>query len=277
MMKTEKKDNLINIISETVRLGLLFSLTVTVIIMVIAALDRNSTGEAPMGLFESRDFNEGWTLMLHGEQNDITLPSNIDTNPGDELILSNVLPEDIDNGMTIMMRASMQDISVYIGGKLRSAYSSNTIEGSNYYLPSAYVVTQIDKEDAGESISVHLTVKNKGTLNGVTINRGNNGWFGAIRRSILMNFISFFVLLCGGGIAIIVLLLRKSYKTEAAGCLGILIADVALWMISESVLRQLLFSRPSLSHYFSYLAFELIAPLACRYFDAVQHKKYHKR
>ena len=53
--------------------------------------------------------------------------------------------------------------------------------------------------------------------------------------------------------------------------------DVGLWVLSESTLRQFIFSRPSLSQYFSYFLVELIGAFTCMYFDEVQHRIYHRR
>ena len=276
-MKREKKGTIESILTDTVRLGALFILAVTVIIMLIAAIDNDTVGEASIGSFESGDFSEGWTLMFHGERQTIDLPMNLDCEKGDEVILSKNLPDDLCDGMSIMMRASMEDVSIYIGGKLREVYSSNSIEGLSYYPPSAYIVTQVGSEDAGKDIALHLTIKNKGNLNTVSLNHGNNGWFEVLKDSILMIAIATFVLLCGITISLCAFFSGKGYKTEAAGYLGLLIFDAALWLISESVIRQLVFNRASMSQYFSYLSFELIAPFACMYFDAVQHKIYHKR
>lgn len=276
-MKRERKGTIETILTDTVRLGALFILAVTVILMVIAAIDKDTTGEASTGSFEAGDFSTDWTIMFHGERQTVDLPMNLDCEKGDEVILSKDLPNDLSDGMSIMMRASMEDVSVYIGGKLREVYSSNSIEGLSYYPPSAYIVTQVGSEDAGKDIALHLTIKNKGTLNPISLSHGNNGWFEVLRNSLLMIAIATFVLLCGITISLSAFISGKGYKTEAAGYLGLLIFDAALWLISESVIRQLVFNRASMSQYFSYLSFELIAPFACMYFDAVQHKIYHRR
>ncbi|MBO4266468.1 MAG: HD domain-containing protein [Lachnospiraceae bacterium] len=276
-MKRERKGTIESILTDTVRLGSLFILAVTVIIMIIAAIDKDTAGEASIGSFASEDFSNDWTLMFHGERQTVDLPMNLECEKGDELILSKDLPGDLCDGMSIMMRASMEDASIYIGGKLREVYSSNSIEGLSYYPPSAYIVTQVGSKDAGKDIAIHLTIKNKGTLNPISLNHGNNGWFEVLRNSLLMIAIAAFVLLCGITISLSAFISGKGYKTEAAGYLGLLIFDAALWLISESVIRQLVFFRPSMSQYFSYFSFELIAPFACMYFDAVQHKIYHRR
>ena len=77
-------------------------------------------------------------------------------------------------------------------------------------------------------------------------------------------------------LSIVILFLGKAFQTKAPHFLGLLMIDVALWVLSESTLRQLLFHRPSLSQYFAYFTVELIGALACMYFDEVQHRIHHR-
>ena len=83
-MKRERKGTIESILTDTVRFGALFVLAVTVIIMLIAAFDNDTAGEASIGSFESGDFNEGWSLMFHGERQTIDLPMSLECEKGDE-------------------------------------------------------------------------------------------------------------------------------------------------------------------------------------------------
>lgn len=67
----------------------------------------------------------------------------------------------------------------------------------------------------------------------------------------------------------------KSFR--ASFYLGLLMLDIGIWVFSESNLRQILFSRPSLSGYFAYVTVELIGVITCLFFDEVQHRKHHNR
>ena len=65
-------------------------------------------------------------------------------------------------------------------------------------------------------------------------------------------------------------------QSRAARYLGFLMLDVAMWVLSESAIRQLIFARASLSGIFAYLTVELSGVFAIMYFDEVQHRKHHK-
>ena len=244
----------------------------------MAFVDRNNSDEANTGSFEAEDYNDGWKFLYKGETiDDVSLPMYVNSEKGEEIIISNTLPDGICEGMNLMVRGSMEDVVVYIDGKLREEYTSNSVRNMAYYLPSAYVVTPLDSGDSKKQVDIHLTIKTKGSINTITIGHGNNGWFPVIRRGLPVSFIALVVFIAGIIITCASLFLGRKYKAAAGGFLGILVVDVTMWMFSESILRQLIFSRPSLTQYFSYLTLELIGALACLYFDEVQHRIYHGR
>ena len=261
-----------------IRYVLIAILAANIAVILVAFLDTNNSDEANIGSFETEDFNDGWEFLYGNKMiENVSLPMYVDVQRGEEIVISNTLPDDISDGMNIMLRASMEDVIVYIDGKKREEYSTNSIKSMRFHIPSAYVVTAIGKDDAGRKIDIHFTVKTKGSINAITIGHGNNGWFDVVRQGLPVSFIALVVLIAGSITTIASVFLGRKYKAAAGGFLGILAIDVTMWMFSESILRQLIFSRPSLSHYFSYFTLELIGAMACMYFDEVQHRIYHRR
>ncbi|MCR5830917.1 MAG: HD-GYP domain-containing protein [Lachnospiraceae bacterium] len=271
------RSNRIDRLADTIKFVLVIVFTMNLLIMTVALLDRNNSDEANIGIFDATSYNEGWKMSFKGEVFDVTLPFYADAESGDEIIISNTLPPDVSNGMNLMVRASMEDVVIYIDGRAREEYSTKSVRGMSYYIPSAYVVVPINAPDSGKEITVHLTVKAKGSVNAITIGHGNNGWFKVIREGLPVSIIALAAFVSGILISLAAVLLGRRYRTKSAVYLGILVMDVTMWLFSESVMRQLIFSRPSLSQYFSYITLELIGPLACMYFDEVQHGKYHRR
>ncbi len=276
MIKSQHSQNE-DILTAWVKVGLVLTFAITLLMMFIAAVDGNTKGEASVGSFGTKDFNEGWLLTQNDITNTVSLPAYVDSSLGDEIIINNTLPSNISNGMSLMVRTSMQDVVIYIDGRLREEYSSNSTFDMSQFLPSAYVVTELNGTDAGKDITIHITVKNKGSINAISYGHGNNVWFPVIRNGLWVNILAVIELVSGALASLAAYALRRKYKTQATGYLGLLMMDVSLWMLSESTLRQLIFTRPSMSQYFSYMTLELLGALACMYFDAVQHRIYHKR
>ena len=82
-------------------------LILTVFIVGISLFDSDTTGEAGIGSFDSQTFNDGWVLEMNGTSETITLPTKIQAEQGDILILKNTLPSDLSDGCSLLTRASM--------------------------------------------------------------------------------------------------------------------------------------------------------------------------
>ena len=96
-------------------------------------------------------------MEINGKSGPVTLPVEVDCEPGTGIVIRNTLPDNISDGMTLMFRTSIEDIYVYIDGKLRETYASSGFKRMPEHLPSAYVVTEIGSRDAGRE----LIFKNK--------------------------------------------------------------------------------------------------------------------
>ena len=277
-MKSKKKTNngILNILERLLVLAVVLTLSVTIVMMVIAIFDKDTSQEATIGSFEATEFNEGWKYATASGEQILTLPTKVKANTGDKITITNTLPEEIGDGMGIMVRGNMEDILVYVDGEKREEYTTQKIGGIAYYLPSAYLVTGLSKEDAGKEIKVVLVSKGTSKINAITYGYGNNVWFDVIKKGVFVAFVSLTVLLIGILVFISTLLIPGVFKSNATRYLGLLMIDVALWTLSESILRQVFFTRASFSSYFAYLTVEIIGVLGCMYFDEVQHKAYHK-
>lgn len=238
----------------------------------------DSTHEAPIGSFESTSFSEGWQLTKDGSTEEISLPFEIDAQKDEYVTISNTLPGDLSGNNSLMIRASMQDMYVYVDDELREAYSSDSNPGIGYYIPSAYVVTSLTDEDAGKDITIGIRFKTKFVINEVVLSPGNNAWFSVLLRNLPINTAAFLVLILGMILLVFSILPRRmGLSGNSPFYLSLLMIDLALWIFSESSIRQLIFTQPSLSRYFAYFTVETIGVFACMYFDAVQHETYHKR
>ncbi len=277
-MAKSKKRNSVTVIAENIaRISALFALVLTIIIMIISAFDNSNSQEANVGSFETVSLNENWSFSDSQEKAIFTIPAVVSEKKGPEVTIVNTLPDNLADGMELMIRASMEDIRIYVDGELRSEYTSNSIDNMTYYIPSAYVVADLYQSDSGKEIEIFIRFKSQRIINKVTISYGNNIWFDVIRDGIFVNLVAVLVLICGIVLFVNALFLNNSFRVGAARNLGLLMIDLSLWIISESTLRQLIFSRPSMSQYYSFFLIEMVGAFACLYFDEVQYRVYHKR
>ncbi|MBQ3790236.1 MAG: HD-GYP domain-containing protein [Lachnospiraceae bacterium] len=277
LTENREKESQSRVVEDLRRFGVITLLAVTIVLMVIAIFDRNSHGEAPIGSFETQELNEGWMLVEGNKEREVTLPTRIDRKPGETIRIARTLPADLADGSHLMIRSAMEDVRIYVDGDCRAEYASDLIPDMSFYIPSAYVVAEVDAADAGREVLIEITVKTAGAVSEVRIGPGNNVWFSVIRDGLIVNSLAFTTLIAGLILLLAAGIVSRFWKTGSALALGLLMIDVALWVLSESTLRQFLFRRPSMSQFFSYYTVELIGVLACMYFDEVQHRLYHRR
>lgn len=250
---------------------------ITVGLIVTALFVAPSSGEATIGDFSGAPFNTGWVAEINGVEQEITLPTRLDCKPGDVISLRNSLPPVVVNGSTLMLRTTMEDAYIYIGGVLRTCYASSNFESMIYHLPSEYLVANLLAFDSKKDIEVRIRVKENPILSEITINPGNNGWFSVISDNLLLTVLAFFDVIIGFAVMVLYIVFHKKLNvTEAILYLGLLMIMLGFWLISESRLRQLIFNRPSMSTYFSYMGVEILGALVTIYIDYIQGKRFHK-
>ncbi len=277
-MSVDKRKNIIKITEDMIRILALFMLAVVFMMMMIAAFDKNNiSGEPPIGTYEAFDFNEGWLLSSDKPDEEITLPFSPDESYGNQLDITNVLPDNITEGMTLLTRTSLSNMYIYIGGELRAKYTSDMLNGKPKYNPSGYIAINLNSGDAGKTIRIKVELKAHRALDGVTYGYGLNPWKDTIKYGAMVNIAASFVLMLGGMLVVGCLFLGRSYRVDASRNLGLLMINIGMWIISETKIRQVVFCRPSLARFFAYFAVELIVVFGCMFFDEVQHRNYHKR
>ncbi len=261
---------------DIVRIGTMFTFVIVLGIILVALFDRGRAGEAPMGSFEARNFNTGWEIVNGDSAETVELPYTVpDAKKGDVIRIRKSLPYNLDDGMNLMIRSSMQDVDIYIAGYKRASYSCENIDGLTNRIPSAYVVCELDEADSGKTIEIVIGFHTNTRISGITMSHGNNVWFDVIKDGLAINIVAVVVLAVGLVLCLSSLVIGNRMGIHTFGPLGLLMTDMALWMFSESTIRQFIFGRPSLSTYFAYLTMEMVGIFACMYFDEVQHRVYH--
>ena len=220
----------------------------------IGLCKQGTDGEAYIGDFDAYEFNKDWTVKYEGNSEIISLPTVVPCNKGENIVLENVIPAYVQDGMRLFLRTALQDVVVYIDGVPRGSYTAENLEHVNEYLPSAYLMVDMASEDAGKVINIQFKVKDQGNLNEIRIGYGNNAWFSVLYRNLPM-VVATIVLIILGILAIIAhFVMRCRIKTgNAVLFLGQAMLVIGLWSLSESNIRQLLFKSPSYSAFFAYI------------------------
>lgn len=252
-------------------------LVLGIVFFLVGLCKPGGDGEAYIGDFDTIAFNENWTLRQGEDAREVTLPTVVSCNKGETIVLENVIPSYVKDGMRLFLRTALQEVEVYIDGAPRGSYCVENLEHVNEYLPSAYMMVDMVSGDAEKTISIHFKVKNQGNLNEIRIGYGNNAWFSVLYRNLPM-VVAAIVLIMIGIFAILAhFFMRNRMRTgNAVLFLGQTMLVIGLWSISESNMRQLLFGSPSYSAFFAYILIEIVTGFIGLYFNEIQKYKYQK-
>ena len=268
-------------IAKTTKFLLIVTLFWSAILFVYAIFANATIGEAYTGSFRAKDFSDGWTLIDPDGNTveNVQLPTSVKTSIGSTVTLKNTLPADVKNGMRLMTRASMSDITVKVNGHVQGKYSKFNFMTYRDALISSFLLIELHNEDANGDIELIITSNKNGTLNlnTVTYAYGNNVWFPYIEDNLPLAAMAFALLFVGlGAILTYFVFQRRTGINRSLLFLGMLTAAIGMWMASESWLRQLIFGSPSYANIFSYLLIETAAGFAAMYFDEIQQHRYRK-
>ena len=205
---------------------------------VVAIFSTDVAHEAPVGSFAAQDFNQDWILeMEDGTKGIIQLPFLTDFNGEEVYVITNTLPDNLQDNSSLMFRANIEDVYVYIDGKLRSEYSTESIPFMAYYIPSAYVVTKLSSEDASKEITIKIRAKVYGIINEIKLGDGNNVWFNVIYQNIPVNLAAEMILSLGIILLALSLIFSKSnLNYRLVFYLSLLMIDISIWMFAESMI-----------------------------------------
>lgn len=234
-------------------------------------------GEANIGTFDAYSFDSQWTVDDGTHVTVANLPIKVDAQTGDRIRIKNTIPSYVGRGMRLMLHSYMEDVYIYIDGQLREQYCAEDIFIQDYYTISAYVVTDLTKEDAGKPIEIVYDVKSEPLIQDIYISYGNNAWYNVIVRNAPVVCAALVLVIVGfASILAHAILHKRISKSAAILYLGQMLIPVGMWIISESGMRQLIFKSPSYSAIFAYVFIEVIGVFAALFFDEIQGHRYRK-
>ncbi len=238
-----------------------------------------NSGDPYVGSFDVYNLDSGWTLTVEGEEGteEVELPLSRNDLVGKTIYLKNTLPEDIKDGMELSVRSSMNDTCVYVGGRIRSSYSTAGYYNMVYHLPSAYMLCDLTGEDAGSEVVIKVFMKTTGAVSPIIYGYSGNIFYNIHENSKNIVFIGYIMLFVGLITVFVFLILKRRTKTPGYILfIGELTTTMGLWLLSETHLRQWIFASQAPTRLYAYLTIESVGVLACLYFDSVQEGRYHR-
>ena len=214
-----------------------------------------------------------------GSSEKISVPGHYDVSPEETMVITTTLPEDFREN-TLAIRSSLQDISFYINGELRTKYdtSGHRIFGKNS--SSRYVFCATSPEDAGKELRIEIkthTEKYSGVVNAVYCGDKFDIWEYIYSCYGFETILAFFILFTGIFTIIFSLALGIVYQTKFdMEYLGWCLVLGSIWMLGESKFRQLLVPNSTLLGGLCFVIIMLCPLLVLFYADTIQRGRHRK-
>lgn len=198
---------------------------------------------------------------------------------GEVVTLVTSLPQDIYNGEVLCFRTVWQDVQIYIDGELRQSYNTENSRPFGTNSTTRYVFVEIYETDAGKELTYQFSSKSKyaGRLFEVYFGDRTSIWMHLVGNSWTRIAIAIFLLILSILCICVCAVLRVVYKRNLPlNYLAWTIFFCALWMLSETEFRQLIFKNVSVLSGCTYWSLMIIPFPLIIYINEVQ-KGYHKK
>lgn len=173
---------------------------------------------------------------------DVDLPYALDVEEGETYYSSYTFSSDSEAGSTMRLRASMQDVRVFLDGKL--LYSGLKPSNSYFQIPNASVwhFVTLPEDLGGKTLTLEWIAREEafaGFLNEVAFGEGDALLYNLIETQA-SGIILTLLLLIFGVISLFAALFLKNYRDNQFIYLGLFALCMAVWVFSEARLMQMI-------------------------------------
>ena len=235
--------------------------------------------EQEIGDGEYRTLSEGWVWVKEdGSSEKIELPGKCPIPRDELLVIENVLPSDVKDNMYLCIRSSKQETKVYIDGQLRQEYSTKDTRPFGKVSAVALVFVELKQEDAQKSIRIEFQTDSSysGTLYDIHYGERWEIWTRFFKDDGVKLIMGLLMLVLGSLAVIIGTILKIIYKKNIEmEYLAWAVFLTAIWVLSNSVFRQILFPSVSVISDMGFFMLMLIPIPFMLYLNDVQNERYN--
>ncbi len=229
---------------------------------------------------DCRVFETEWErVMENGERIPISVPGKVPAQYGELVTLKTVLPDKIENGENLCFWTIWQDVDIYIEDELRVSYSTKDTRPFGTNSAMRYIFVELSEADAGKEMTYSFISDSKytGDMRECYIGDWASIWIFFVMDSGIRTAIAIFLLLLSVFCIVTCVILNFVYKRKLALIyLAWTIFLSALWMLSESAFRQIIFRNISVLSNATYWCLMLIPFPLLSYINDIQEERYEK-
>lgn len=226
------------------------------------------------------DFSKGWEWVKEdGTRQPAELPGKNPIERNQIMVIENSLPTYLEDNLYMCFRSSKQEMKIYIDGELRQEYSTKDTRPFGRVSAVAYVYAPLNSDDVGKTIRVEMSTDSSytGVLHEVFYGEMLDVWQYFFEKGGVELIIAVFVLMLGLASIVISIALKMCYhKKVEMEYLGWGIFLAAIWIIANSVFRQIIFPNISVISDMAFFMVMLLSIPFMLYLNQVQSERYSK-
>ncbi len=223
-------------------------------------------------------YTKGWVWVKDdGSRIPIEVPAKCDAERNEVVTIENVLPNNLDGHEYLCFRSSKQEMNIYVDGVLRKTYSTKDTRAFGKTSAVTYVFFKLDLEDSGKVVTLETQTDSSysGIIHSIYLGDRLGIWFYFLRQHGAEMVIGLFMIFLGvisiGGSIALRLCYHKKMELEYLGW-GILLA--AIWLLANSVFRQIAFQNVSVISDMTFFMIMLMALPFMFYLNGIQNERY---
>lgn len=227
-----------------------------------------------------RTFSDGWIWVKEdGTETEIEIPGKCGAKRNEFIVIKNVLPDDVEDNVYLCIRSSKQEMKVYVDDVLRQEYTTEDTRWFGKVSAVAWVFVELEGKDAGKDIRIEVQTDSSysGVFHDIHYGEKWGIWSKFFADNGMELIIGVFMLVLGVASIVISFALKISYKKEVEmEFLGWAVFLTAIWILANSVFRQVLFPSVSVISDIAFFMVMLLAIPFMLYLNSVQRERYHK-
>lgn len=216
-------------------------------------------------------------IKEEGTREPVTMPGKCEADRDEMVVVETILPDEIESDRYLCFRSAKQDMKFYIDGQLKQEYSTKENRLFGRMSAATYVFVNVNKEDAGKTFRVEMQTDSSYTGLFYTVYYGNpiGVWKYFFSQTGLELIVAFVTLILSMVAVIASVTLWICYHRKVALFYlgwGILVA--AVWLITNSTFRQLVFPNLSVVNDITFLMIMILSLPFLLYMNEVQKDRY---
>lgn len=232
------------------------------------------------GEYRCEEFSGQWNWVKEdGTKTPIVIPGKYEIGRDEKVTVETTLPTEIPYNSYLCFRSAKQEMNIYVDGILRKEYSTKDTRLFGKISAVAYVYLELTPEDEGKVLT--LEVQTASSYSGVfyTVYYGNQiGVWGHLFGTYGAEVMVAFMALALGLVSILAgVILRRNYPKEMVfEYLGWGVFIAAIWLIANSVFRQIISPNLSVINDMAFLALMMLPFPFLIYMNGIQKHRYEK-